>query len=179
MPVVSVVHVKSVKPIHGTGGLGFPGVWALTCSTGNAQPFPTESTRKLWSFTVVLGQQLLCNYPQGADDHLNLQPLSFHRANDNQTRVSHIIDSEPLLKILQRKEARFNLQAQTFGLGLRVPNTDSRLSIVQHMSRVCTSRREPYFEVLISKYPEGPYTLLLWNQVRKDHPHYGFGDLIP
>ena len=27
--------------------------------------------------------------------------------------------------------------------------------------------------------PEGPYTLLLWNQALKDHPHYGFGDLIP
>ena len=27
--------------------------------------------------------------------------------------------------------------------------------------------------------PEGPYALLLWNQVPKDHPYYGFGDLIP
>ena len=27
--------------------------------------------------------------------------------------------------------------------------------------------------------PEGPYTLLLWNLVPKDHPYYGFGDLIP
>ena len=28
-------------------------------------------------------------------------------------------------------------------------------------------------------YPEGPYILLLWNKVPKDHPHYGFWDPIP
>ena len=26
--------------------------------------------------------------------------------------------------------------------------------------------------------PEGPYTLPLWNEALKDHPQYGFGDLI-
>ena len=27
--------------------------------------------------------------------------------------------------------------------------------------------------------PEGPYILPLWNQVPKEHPHHGLGDLIP
>ena len=31
----------------------------------------------------------------------------------------------------------------------------------------------------LTVYPEGPYTLLLWNEALEDHPHYGFGDLIP
>ena len=26
--------------------------------------------------------------------------------------------------------------------------------------------------------PEGPYTLLLWNEVPRDHPYYGFGTII-
>ena len=31
----------------------------------------------------------------------------------------------------------------------------------------------------VEVYPEGPYTLLLWNQPLEDHPHYRFGDLNP
>ena len=29
------------------------------------------------------------------------------------------------------------------------------------------------------KYPEGPYILPPWNKAPKDHPHNGFGGLIP
>ena len=32
---------------------------------------------------------------------------------------------------------------------------------------------------IVNQNPEGPYTLALWNQVPKDRPYYGFGDLIP
>ena len=31
--------------------------------------------------------------------------------------------------------------------------------------------------MVMLEYPEGPYTLLLWNEALKDHAHYGFGDL--
>ena len=33
--------------------------------------------------------------------------------------------------------------------------------------------------ILAAINPEGPYILPLWNWVPKDHPHYGFGGLIP